>query len=218
MVVWGAAAGLPGDKVAKVTMDPGGDIADPFRIVVIGSSAGGLRALEEVVSHFDEDFPVPVVLVQHLDPRHRSLMADILTRHTSCRVTPAIQGEKLEPGVIYIGVPDRHLLITPARTIELTETELVRFVRPSIDLLFESAAGSCREGVLAVVLTGTGSDGADGVRIVDEVGGTVVVQDPATAEFDAMPRAALDTGCADFVLPLDQIGPAVVQLTTQAVG
>lgn len=198
-------------------MEPGGVVAEPFRIVVIGSSAGGLRALEEVVSHLDEDFPVPVVLVQHLDPRHRSLMADILARHTRCHVTPAVQGESLKPGVVYIGVPDRHLLITPTGTIELTETELVRFVRPSIDLLFESAAGSSREGVIAVVLTGTGRDGADGVMVVNEVGGTVVVQDPATAEFDAMPRAAFETGCADFVLPLDQIGPALVQLTTQAV-
>ena len=213
----GVATRLVGGKVAKVTMDPGGNIESPFRIVVIGSSAGGLRALAQVVSHLDEDFPVPIVLVQHLDPRHRSLMADILTRHTSCRVTPAIQGATLEPGVVYIGVPDRHLLVTPTLTIELTETELVRFVRPSIDLLFDSAAGSCREGVIAVVLTGTGKDGADGVRVVDEVGGTVMVQDPDTAEFDAMPRAAVETGCADFVLPLDQIGPALVQLTTQAV-
>lgn len=159
------------------------------------------------------DLPVPLVVVQHLDPRHRSLMADILTRHTQLRVKQARQGDNLEPGVVYLGVPDYHLLVNLDRTLSLTQSELVRFVRPSIDLLLESVAGSFRHRAIGVVLTGTGRDGAMGVTAIKEQGGTVIVEDEDTAEFSAMPHAAIATGCADFVLPVPEIGPALVELT-----
>jgi two-component system chemotaxis response regulator CheB len=114
--------------------------------------------------------------------------------------------------VVYIAPPNHHLLVNPDGTLSLTETELVHFVRPSVDLLFESVAASYRARSIAVVLTGTGSDGAMGVEAVDKVGGTVIVQDEESSEFFGMPDAALRTGVVDFVLPLSEIAPALVTL------
>lgn len=180
--------------------------------MAIGASAGGLEALKAVLGSLPGDLGVPVVVVQHLDPTHRSLMAEILARHTQSSVKEAEHGEHLQAGIVYIAVPDRHMLVEPGGVVALTQSELVRFVRPSIDLLFESAAGAFGDGVIAVVLTGTGQDGASGVRVVKEQGGTAIVQDPDTAQFGAMPAAAAATGCADFVLPLDEITPTIVKL------
>jgi len=155
---------------------------------------------------------VPIVVVQHLDPRHRSLLAEVLARRTPLRVRQAQGGDKLEPGTIYIAPPDNHLLANADGTIALSQSELVHFVRPSADLLFESAAGAYRDRLVALVLTGTGSDGSMGVRAVKAVNGTVIVQDPADAEFDGMPKAAIATGDVDFVLPLAEIATALVTL------
>ena len=195
--------------------DPQADdhpISTPFDVVVVGASAGGLRALQVVLRPLPETFPVPIAIVQHLDPRHRSLMAEILDRHTDLPVKQAAEGERLRAGTVYVAPPDRHLLLGPSGVVRMADTELVHFVRPSIDLLFESAAGTFRGRALAVILTGTGSDGASGVEAVHEVGGTVIVEDDETAEFSPMPHAAIATGCADFVLPLDEIGPALTTL------
>ena len=108
--------------------------------------------------------------------------------------------------------PDRHLLVTPDHSVSLTQTELVHFVRPSADLLFESVAASYKERAIAVVLSGSGHDGAMGVRAIKKMGGTVIVQDAKNAEFAGMPEAALATGSADFVLAVDEIAPALQRL------
>jgi len=153
-----------------------------------------------------------MVVVQHLDPRHRSLLAEVLSRRTALRVEQVRDGQKLESGTIYIAPPDNHVLANADRTLALTQSELVHFVRPSADLLFESAAGAYRDRLVAVVLTGTGSDGSMGVRAVKAVNGTVIVQNPTDAEFDGMPKAAIATGDVDFVLPLVEIPTALVTL------
>jgi two-component system chemotaxis response regulator CheB len=113
---------------------------------------------------------------------------------------------------VLIAPPDRHMLATEDHRISLTRSALVHYVRPSADLLFESVAGSYRDRAIAVVLTGTGSDGAQGVRAVKATGGTAIVQDPKTAAFGGMPDAAVRTGVVDFVLPLDEIASALVRL------
>ena len=158
------------------------------------------------------DFPAALVIVQHVDPRHRSLMAEILGRRTGLKVTEARGGDRLAPGHAYIAPPNRHLLVNPDRTLSLTQTELVHFVRPSADLLFESAAATYRERAIAVVLSGSGEDGAMGVTAIKKMGGTVIVQDPKASEFTGMPEAAARTGNADFVLALDEIAPALQTL------
>ena len=180
-----------------------------FEIVALAASAGGLKALTEVLAALPRDFPAALVVVQHLDPRHRSLMAEILGRRTSLLIKAAREGDALERGVALIAPPNRQLLVNPDRTVSLSQSELVHFVRPSADLLFESTAASYKERAIAVVLTGSGRDGAMGVQAIKKMGGTVIVQDEKTAEFFGMPGAAQQTGLADFVLPLAEIAPAL---------
>lgn len=185
---------------------------DGFDIVALAASAGGLKALTEVLSALPAKFPTAIVVVQHLDPRHRSLMADILGRRTAIKVREAVDGERVQAGIAYIAPPDRHLLVNTDGSISLTRTELVHFLRPSADLLFESVAASFRERAIAVVLSGTGSDGSMGVKAIKKTGGTVIVQDQRSAEFTGMPEAAERTGLVDFVLPLEEIAGALQTL------
>jgi two-component system chemotaxis response regulator CheB len=183
-----------------------------FDIVALAASAGGLTALIEVLSDLPINFRVPIVVVQHLDPRHPSLMAEILGRRTPLKVIQAKQGDKLIPGVVYIAPPDNHLLVNSDGTASLSQSEMVHFLRPSADLLFESVAASYEERTIAVVLTGTGSDGAMGVEAIKKMGGTVIVQDDKSAEFPGMPSSAIKTGDVDFVLPLTEISSALITL------
>lgn len=186
----------------------------PFEVVALASSAGGVAALSAVLGALPPDLPVPVVVVQHLDRRHQTLLGDVLARRTPLAVTLAHDGQVTCPGTVYIAPPDRHLLVQGDGSLALTATELVHFVRPSADLLFESVATAYGDRAIAVVLTGAGSDGAMGVRAIHARGGTVIVQDLESAEFTGMPRAAAETGVADFVLPLGEIGPAIRRLVT----
>ena len=183
-----------------------------FDIVAMAASAGGLNALTLVLGALPREFPVGILVVQHLDPRHRSLMAEILGRRTSLKVVEARHGERVCPGVVHVAPPDNHLLVDAGGVLTLTHTELVHFVRPSADLLFESTAASFRERAVAVVLSGSGSDGAMGVKAVKKMGGTVIAQEGS--EFSGMPDAALRTGAVDFVLPLAEIAPALFTLVT----
>ena len=183
-----------------------------FEIVALAASAGGLNALSQVLAALPKDFPAAIVVVQHLDPRHRSLMADILSKRTVLPVKQAQEGDVLIPGAALIAPPNRHLLVNPDGTLSLSQSELVHFVRPSADLLFESTAASYKDRAIAVVLSGTGSDGSMGVRAIKKMGGTVIVQDEKSSQFFGMPGAAVQTGSVDFVLPLDDIPPALVTL------
>jgi len=139
-------------------------------------------------------------------------MAEILSRRTSLKVKQAEEGDHLESATAYIAPPDRHLLVNGDGTLSLTKSELVHFVRPSADLLFESVAASFKGRAIAVVLSGTGSDGSMGVQAIKKMGGTVIAQDENSSEYFGMPQAAAQTGSADFVLPLEEIAPALVTL------
>ncbi len=185
-----------------------------FDIVAVAASAGGLAALSRLLAALSDGLPAAIVVVQHLDPRHRSLMADILGRRTALAVHEATNGDHLRPGLVFIAPPDQHLLVNADGTLSLSQSELVHFVRPSADLLFESVAAAYRERAIAVVLTGTGSDGSMGVQAIKKMGGTVIVQDEKSSEFYGMPAAAIQTKCVDFVLPLEEIGPALITLVT----
>jgi two-component system, chemotaxis family, protein-glutamate methylesterase/glutaminase len=189
-----------------------GQTNPPFDIVAIAASAGGIIALTQVISELPADFPARVVVVQHLDPRHRSLMPQIIARRSSLPVVQAAQGMEIEPGHVYLAPPDHHLLISRDDTATLTHTELVNFVRPSADLLFESVAAAYGDRAIAVVLTGSGKDGSLGVTAIKSRGGTVIAQDEESSEFFSMPAAAIKTGSVDFVLSLGEIPAALVTL------
>jgi two-component system chemotaxis response regulator CheB len=152
------------------------------------------------------------VIVQHVDPRHRSLMPQVVGRHSSLPVAHAEEGTRLESDHVYLAPPDHHMLVQRSGVLTLTETELVNFVRPSADLLFESVAAAYGKRAIALVLTGTGHDGALGVTAIKQRGGTVVAQDEGSSEFFGMPSAAIKTGAVDFILPLDEIAPTLVVL------
>jgi two-component system, chemotaxis family, protein-glutamate methylesterase/glutaminase len=183
-----------------------------FDIVVLAGSAGGLDALTTVLSSLPGDFPIPVAVVLHRSSQGPNLLADVLSRHTTLRVTQAKAGELLRPGTVYLAPSDLHLSVTPARTFALTGGGRQSYVLSSADPLFLSVARVYAERVVAVVLSGSGHDGAEGARAVGRVGGRVLVQDEATAQAFGMPAAAIATGEVDAVLPLGAIGPALLQL------
>ncbi|TMD90122.1 MAG: chemotaxis protein CheB [Chloroflexi bacterium] len=184
----------------------------PFAVVAIAASAGGLGALTLILSRLPATFTAPIVAVQHLDPRHRSLMAEIVGRRSVLPIHQAVAGSHVQVGHVYLAPPDHHMLINRDGSVSLTQTELVNFVRPSADLLFESVAASYGKRAIAVVLTGTGHDGSIGVTAIKQRGGTVIAQDEASSEFFGMPSAAIRTGAVDFVLSLEEIPGALQSL------
>ena len=191
--------------------------APQFDVVAIGASAGGVEALHVVVETLPVDFPAAVLIVQHMDPRHRSMLAGLLARRCRLRVKQATNGEPVQPGTVYIAQPDAHLLVREGRLV-LTDTKLVHFSRPSIDLLFESVADAYGDRAISVILSGSGVDGADGTRAVKAKSGTTIAQSPASAAHCGMPQAARATGCVDVTLPLEEIGPAIVNLVMPGPG
>jgi two-component system, chemotaxis family, protein-glutamate methylesterase/glutaminase len=186
--------------------------------VLVAASAGGLSALTSVLSELPADFSAAVAIVQHIEPHHRSMLAEILGRSCALPVTQAADGQRFEPGVVHVAPPDHHLLVDADGSLTLTRTELVHFVRPSADLLFESGAASFGNRAIGIVLTGTGSDGSLGVEAIKRRGGIVLAQDEATSDFFGMPGAAIDSGAVDFVLPLEQIAEALTSLVSERRG
>jgi two-component system, chemotaxis family, protein-glutamate methylesterase/glutaminase len=186
-------------------------IADrrPDLVAIVGS-AGGIRAMEQVLEVLPADLPAAVVIVLHLTPRHPSVLASILGRRTRMPVKQAEEGDVLAAGCVYVAPPDAHLLVTAAGVLVLERSELVHHVRPSADALMLSIAKDYAGRCLAVVLSGTGIDGAAGSAAIRAAGGTVVAQDEATSEHFGMPGAAILAGAVDEVLPLEEIGDAVI--------
>ncbi len=187
-------------------------LSQGFDVVALTASADGLNALSCVLSALPANFPAAIVIVQHLSPRHPSLMAQILNRRTPLLVKEAKEGSQLTPGQVFIAPPDHHLIVNPDGSLSLSQTEKVHFVRPAAEILFESVAQSYKERAIAVVLTGGDGDGSRGVQAIKKMGGKVIAQDKATSKVWGMPAAAIATGCVDWILPLDKIGAVITNL------
>ncbi|CAM5673995.1 Protein-glutamate methylesterase/protein-glutamine glutaminase [Streptomyces alboniger] len=155
---------------------------------------------------------MPVLVAQHLNRSRKTQIVAILSRSTALTVKLAEDGERPRPGTVYIAPPDLHLCLEPTGGLSLSGEDRVNFARPAADPLFESAARVYGPRVIACVLTGADSDGAQGVEAVKERGGTVIVQDPQSAQFHGMPKAAVGTGRVDHVLDLGEIAPAINRL------
>ncbi|MDA8165398.1 MAG: chemotaxis protein CheB [Desulfobacteraceae bacterium] len=183
-----------------------------FEAVVIGVSAGGLDALRAILPRLPENFGVPVIVVQHQAPGTNDFFARFLDQRCAVRVKEAEEKEAAAPGTVYLAPADYHLLIEDDRTFSLTLENRVRFARPSIDVLFESAADVYGPRLIGIILTGANDDGSHGLAAVKRQGGLTVVQDPGAAEVDTMPRAALAAASIDYVLPLAAIGPFLANL------
>ncbi len=181
------------------------------RLIVIGASAGGIEALSTLVSTLPDPFPAPIVIAQHLDPRHQSHLDAILSRHTSLPIRMVGDATKLETGVIYLVPADRHAEITDHEVT--TRISADRGPKPSVDLLMRSAARSFGEQCVAVILTGSGSDGTAGAQAVKEAGGTVVIQDPASASFPSMPRSLAPT-TVDVVAQIGEMGDVLHRIVS----
>lgn len=182
-----------------------------YDVVAVGASAGGLHALDTVLGPIPSSFPSSILVVQHLDPHHKSMMGDLLGRHTKLQVKQAEHGELILPGVVYIAPPDEHLLAGPGK-VQLAHSQLVHYSRPSIDLMFESVAGTYGSRSIGVVLSGSNRDGAAGIRAIHEAGGITLVENPEEADFKTMPQAAIGTGCVDQVVRLTEIGALLSDL------
>ena len=180
--------------------------------MALAASAGGIQALSHVLASLPPNFPAAVVVVQHLAPQNPHVMAAILRRRSVLPVAEARAGDRLTAGQVFVAPPGHHLLVGPEGVLALSDAQPVHHVRPAADPLFMSLAESQGAHAIAVVLTGSGFDGADGVAAVKRHGGTVLVQDRETSEVFGMPAAAAATGCADRVLPIDEIAPALVEL------
>jgi two-component system, chemotaxis family, protein-glutamate methylesterase/glutaminase len=183
-----------------------------YKLIVIGASWGGLHAVSEILSALPEDLDAAVIVAQHR--KADSLdggLASILSLRTRLPVRDAEGKEPIEPGNVYLAPPDYHLLIDRGY-FSLSTEDPVRYARPSIDVLFESAAAAYGERVIGVILTGANEDGAAGLARIKQLGGVAVVQDPRSAERREMPVAALEATAADAVLPLEEIGKFIYGL------
>jgi len=185
----------------------------PLNCIVIGASQGGFEALKKVLAPLPVDFSVPILVVRHQCARSDGYVVQALNQICQLKVKFAEQRECPQPGTVYLAPPDLHLLVDKEGCLQLVHSDPVHFSRPAIDPLFESAAHCYGSRLLAVVLTGANSDGADGVVMVKKYNGRVLVQDPMTAEADVMPKAALAAVEADYIIWLDQIGPMLWTLT-----
>lgn len=174
------------------------------RVVVIGTSLGGLKALETILSGLKKDFASPLAIVQHRSKASGDMLAALLQRHTSLSVKEVEDRDSLDVGCIYLAPPDYHLLID-AGHCALSLDAPVCYARPSIDILFESAADTYKKDVIAVLLTGSNADGAQGMVQVKKAGGINIVQDPADCENSAMPKAAIAATKVDHILKISEI-------------
>lgn len=182
-----------------------------FQIVAIGCSMGGMHALGTILETLPADFPLPIVVVQHRYKTSNEGLPMFLSRHAKLDVVDAIDKQWIKSGTVYLAPANYHLLVERGE-LSLSVDEKVEYSRPSIDVLFESAADAYGSGAVGVVLTGANSDGAQGAVRIKKRGGFVIAQDPATAESPVMPQAAVDTGRVDRILPLERIGPFLVEL------
>lgn len=186
----------------------------PYSVVAIGTSWGGLAALSALLGDLPADFGIPVVVVQHRGNDTEPLLTQLLQDATALEVREAEDKDPLISGTALIAPANYHLLVDEGHA-SLTIEEPVRFSRPSIDVMFSSAADTYGSGVIGVVLTGANEDGARGLADIVKRGGRALVQDPKSAEIPVMPQAAIRAVPTSQVLPLDALGPRLVELSLE---
>jgi len=199
-----------GAKVEDRSFRPAGR-----RAVAIGASAGGPKTLSYLLSRLPAGLPAPVLVVQHMPPGFTRSFAERLHEHSPLLVKEAEEGDVVLPGQVYIAPGDHHMLVEKRagrKIIRLTQSPRVKGLRPSADVAITSVAEAYGAGSIGVILTGMGSDGVEGLRAIKERGGMVIAQDKATSIIYGMPRAAVESGCVDKVLPLDDIPGEIVRI------
>ena len=185
-----------------------------YLVVAVGTSWGGLSAMRTLLGGLPEDFPIPIVIVQHRGKDSDQLLSQLLQDATPLSVCEIEDKDVLEPGRVHVAPADYHVMLEPGFA-SLTIEEPVRFSRPSIDVMFDSAAATYGEHTIGVVLTGANEDGASGLAHIVGRGGCALIQDPKTAEVAIMPQAAIRAVPTAEVLPLDRLAPRLIELTRE---
>lgn len=186
-----------------------------YEAIVIGASAGGLNALQEVLAPLPADFTLPILVVQHRLPVPDDFLAFSLNASCPLMVKEADDKESIKPGYVYMAPADYHLLVERDRTLSLSVDAKVCYSRPSIDVLFETAAEAYLSGLVGIILTGANNDGTAGLKKVKEKGGLTIAQNPATAEAAVMPRSAIRENIVDKILSLAEIASFLVWLSKE---
>ena len=176
-----------------------------YRAVVIGTSAGGMEALKEIFENLDKSFVLPIIIVQHISPYSTNYLPEYLQKFTHLKVKEVDEKEKIERGFVYITPPNYHTLIELDETFSLSIEGRVSYARPSIDVLFQSAAYCYREKLIGIILTGGNFDGASGMKLIEEKNGYSIVQNPEGAEIDSMPRAVIESCRVNYIGDLKNI-------------
>jgi two-component system, chemotaxis family, protein-glutamate methylesterase/glutaminase len=185
-----------------------------FPVIAMAASAGGLNALSVILGGLPANFPAAIAIVMHLAPEHKSILAEILNSRTHLAVKQAHTGDVLSRGSVFIAPPNHHLSVVEGGRLKLSSSaaEKFHFARPSAEPLFASVAEIYKRRAIAVVLTGGDGDGSFGVQIIKERGGTVIAQDRPTSQDFSMPETSIKTGDVDFILPLHEIAPKLIEL------
>jgi two-component system chemotaxis response regulator CheB len=186
-----------------------------FKAVVIGVSTGGVSALKLLLGALPADFPVPVLVATHITPDSDDGLAVLLDTLCAIRVKEADEQETVRSGTVYLAPANYHLLVERGGFLSLSVDPPVNFARPSVDVLFETAAGAFGRALIGVVMTGAGFDGSRGLKRIKELGGLTIVQHPADAEADSMPRSALAEVEADHVTTLKKLATLLLKLVGQ---
>jgi len=182
-----------------------------YELITIGCSMGGMHALQVIFETLPKDFAVPIAVVQHRYKTSNEGLPQFLRRHSQLDVVDTLDKQWIKPGTVYLAPANYHLLVERGE-LSLSVDEKVEYSRPSIDVMFESAALAYGPAVVGVVLTGANADGARGAALIKKRGGFVIAQDPKTAESPVMPQATIDGTRVDRILPLDRIGPFLIEL------
>lgn len=183
------------------------------RVIVIGASAGGISALQIVLARLPDAFPLAILIAQHRPANMHSNLTEILARASALPVKEAQEAEEIRGGTVYLAPANYHLLVETNATLSLSVDAHVCFARPSIDILFESAAQAFHENLIAIILSGANADGSAGIKKVAQCGGITIVQEPSDAEMPDMPRAALLAVEANYVLPLADLAAQLCKLS-----
>lgn len=186
-----------------------------YNAIVIGTSYGGLEALKFILPKLEQGFPLPVIIVLHIGDHSNDAFISLMNGSCALEVKEAESNEPIRAGVIYFAPPNYHLLIEDDFTFSLSTDERINFSRPSIDVLFESAAWVYNKSLMGIILTGANSDGAIGLKTIKNLGGLTIVQNPCTSLSPAMPRAAIKTCKPDLRLKLEDIPDQIIKLVYQ---
>lgn len=177
-----------------------------YDAIVIGASAGGLYAMTRILESLPGDYPIPVIVVQHRSKDERNLLEEVLQQRCRIRIKQVDEKELIQGGFVYFAPPDYHLLIEHDGTFSLSYDPPVNYSRPSIDVLFESAAEVFKDKLAGIILTGANKDGSGGIKKISLQGGTTIAQQPETADYPEMPRSAINTGYIKHIMTPDAIG------------